>query len=134
MLYHIFLGIFLPSLRADNPEEFELLNVCIVHCSDGSSGACSKATSLPKLSDRQLLQPESELSSLSQLGTRRQQMMHSSWSPCLIWDNGPITDQSPVPQSDKNPASSLGSLPLRLCLGLLRKTNSKGRRLNSRKL
>ena len=32
MFYHIFLGIFRPSLSADNPEEFELLNVRIVHC------------------------------------------------------------------------------------------------------
>ena len=31
MFYHIFLGIFRPSLSADNPEEFELLNVRIVH-------------------------------------------------------------------------------------------------------
>ena len=32
MFYHIFLGIFRPSLSADNPEEFELLNVRIVQC------------------------------------------------------------------------------------------------------
>ena len=32
MFYHIFLGIFRPSLSADNPEEFELPNVRIVQC------------------------------------------------------------------------------------------------------
>ena len=36
MFYHIFLRIFRPSLSADNPEEFELLNVRIVHCGAAS--------------------------------------------------------------------------------------------------